>query len=87
MQRIMLNLLMFIGDTLVLVAGGGSNGNDVSKDLKYADIYHQIFNTTQSLYYYYTHSDGGKSGYFLSSQLEIPSAELNDFSCITLCES
>lgn len=79
MQRIILNMLIFASSTFLLIACSGSNGNDVSKDPKYADIYNQIFNATQPIYYYhYTHSDGGKSGYFLSSQSEMPTANLQE---------
>lgn len=79
MQRIILNTLFFIGSVFILASCGGSNGNDVSHDPKYADIYNQIFNATQPLYYYhYTHSEGSKSGYFLSAQPEMPTAKLEE---------
>ncbi|WP_313189962.1 hypothetical protein [Sphingobacterium sp.] len=61
---------------LIFSACTGQKG-DMTKDPKYADIANNIFITKEPLYYYhYTHSDGGKSGYFLSAENSMPNAEL-----------
>ncbi len=67
--------LLIIG--FFIVTSCSENKGDVTKDPKYAGIANSIFITQAPLYYYhYTHSDGHKSGYFLSSQSGVPNAEL-----------
>jgi len=68
-------ILLFLG--IVLISACSGEKGDVSKDPKYADIANNIFITQQPLFYYnYTHSEGGKSGYFLSAETNMPNAEL-----------
>ena len=76
MMKNKLNLLVLLFSILITAACTGQKG-DMTKDPKYADIANNIFLTkSQTYYYHYTHSDGGKSGNFLSAESEMPNAEL-----------
>ena len=76
-RRICSVLCFLVVSVLVNLACSSTQKGDVSKDPKYADIVNQIFVTKSPLYYYhYTHSDGGKSGYFLSANPELSTADL-----------
>ena len=75
MKKNILSILLI--SCVIFMACTSTQKGDVSKDPKYADIANQIFITKSPLYYYhYTHSDGSKSGYFLSTDAAVPNAEL-----------
>lgn len=64
----------FLFGVSLLFSCTGSPGKNVSNDPEYADVYNNYFRASQPLYYYhYTHSDGSKSGYFLSALANPPS--------------
>ncbi|MCT1532845.1 MULTISPECIES: hypothetical protein [Sphingobacterium] len=71
-----LKLIAIVFGLFMIASCTGQKG-DMTKDPKYADIANNIFITNGPLFYYhYTHSDGGKSGYFLSRESSVPNAEL-----------
>ncbi|MGM1429914.1 hypothetical protein [Sphingobacterium lactis] len=67
-------VMLFV--SLFFIGCMGEKG-DVTKDPKYAHIANNIFKTVKPVYYYrYTHSDGSKTGYFLSTEANMPNGEL-----------
>lgn len=62
--------------SVMMLSCNSSDGQDVSKDPKYADLYNQFFFPTKTVYYYdYTNSKG-KSGKMLSAEKAMPNAKL-----------
>lgn len=76
MKTTVLKTIFAIFAMAFIVSCSNSNGNDVSKDPKYADVYNQFFFPTQTLYYYDYTSAKGKSGKFLSMDKNVPNAKL-----------
>lgn len=76
MKTKVLKASLAIFTVLLMVSCGDSDGKNVTKDPKYADVYNQFFFPTQSLYYYDYTSAKGKSGEFLSVEKGMPNAKL-----------
>ena len=76
MKTTILKTVLAIFAMAFIVSCSNSNGKDVSKDPKYADVYNQFFFPTQTLYYYDYTNAKGKNGKFLSAEKNMPKATL-----------
>ena len=78
MNRFFLTMLALFCSSIFFIGCNSGQKGEVTKDPRYADIANNIFFTKQPTYYYHYKQQrpDGKEGYFLSSQAQMPSAEL-----------
>lgn len=76
MKTTILKIFLSLFAVIMLLSCTSSQGKDVSKEPKYAEIYHQFFFPIQPLYLYDYTNPNGKSGKFLSVESAVPNAKL-----------
>lgn len=76
MKTTILTTALAIFAVVMMVSCSNSDGKDMSKDPKYADVYNQFFFPSQTLYFYDYTNPNGKSGKILSVQKNMSKATL-----------